>query len=281
MARLLQTLIAAGAPLGNVDEAVGKEWLLVRDNPLVSAANRGAFDIVGTLLRTNQQWSPVVLGHALVAGAPFGDVAFCREMLRRGALISTRGAQGKTALMSAAESGVPEVVALMLAAGARPNEADEEGETALHWVGKDAPFDRLESSAMNRRAAVDLLIRAGADVDAYDRLEFTPLTEALNERPEVVAALIAHGADVNRRVGGDSTALMANDNPETILLLLEAGADPFIRDEYGRTALEALKAWNERRRESAVEMDRRAHERGLQAQALLERWIAMHPEKTR
>jgi hypothetical protein len=274
-------LIAAGSPLGNIDGAAGEEWLLVRDNPLVSAANRGAFDIVDALLRTNQQWRPVVLGHALVAGARFGDVAFCREMLRRGAPVSSRDAQGKTAVMSAAESGVPEIVAVMLDAGARPNEADEEGETALHWVGKDAPFDRLEPSAMNRRAVVDLLVRAGADVDAYDRLEFTPLTEALNERPEVVTALIANGADVNRRVGGDSTALMADDNPETMSFLLEAGADPLVRDEYGRTALEALKARNEQRRESSSGQDRGAYERGLRAQAVLERWISTHPKKTR
>jgi ankyrin repeat protein len=247
---------------------------------LVSAANRGAFDIVDALLRTNTQWSPTVLGHALVAGARFGDIAFCREMLRRGAPISTRDAQKKTALMSAAESGVPEVVALMLAAGARPSEADERGETALHWVGKDTPLNRLEPSAMNRRAVVDLLVRAGADIDAYDELEFTPLTEALNERPEVVAALIAYGADVNRRVGRGSTALGVRDNPETMQLLLEAGADPFTRDEFGRTALGALKAWNELRRESGFR-DRRAYERGLQAEALLERWISTHPQKSR
>lgn len=274
-------LIAAGAPLGNVDAAAGEEWLLSRHNPLVSAAGRGAFDIVDALLRTNTQWSPTVLGHALVVGARFGDILFCREMLRRGALISTRDAQEKTTLMSAAESGVPEIVALMLAAGARPNEADKEGETALHWVGKEMPFNRLEPSAMNRRVVVDLLVRAGADVDSYDRLEYTPLTEALDERPEVVAALIAHGADVNRRVGRGGTALTADSNPETMLLLLEAGADPFMRDEYGRTALEALKAWNERRREWLLEQDPRAYERALQAEALLEQWISTHPEKKR
>lgn len=274
-------LIAAGVPLGNVDAAAGKESLLAWNNALVSAADRGAFDIVDALLRTNQKWSPVVLGHALVAGARFGDVAFCREMLRRGAPISTRDAQEKSALMSAAESGVPEVVALMLTAGARPNEADEDGETALHWVGKDAPFNRLEPSAMDRRAVVDLLVRAGGDVDAYDRLKYTPLTKALNERPDAVAALIAHGADVNRRVGRELTALMANDNPETMLLLLEAGANPFMRDEYGRTALEALKSWNKQRDELTFRYLRREYERGRQSEVLLERWISTHPEKAR
>ncbi len=270
-------LISADAPLGAIDAVAGEEWLLVRDNPLVSAANRGAFDIVDALLRTNATWSPLVLGHALVAGARFGDVAFCRAMLDRGAELRTRDAMGKTALMSAAESGVPEIVELLLTAGASVSDVDEDGETALHWVGKDAPFDRLEPSAMNRRAVVDLLVRAGAEVDAYDRLRYTPLTEALGERPEVVAALIAHGADVNRRVGDNDTALMATYNPETILLLLQAGADPSLRDKDGRTAIESLKATTERLGETARWRDRREHEQGLRAVAVLEQWMAAHP----
>lgn len=279
-AAAVAALIDAGAPLTNVDAVPGREWLLADDNPLVGAANRGAFDIVQILLRTNTRWSKVVLGHALVAGAQYGNAAFCKEMLKRGASVSTRDVSGKTALMSAAESGVPEVVSLVLAAGASVSEADGDGQTALHWVGKDPPFNRLEPSAMNRRAVVDLLVRAGGVVDKYDELRFTPLVQALNERPDVVAALIAHDADVNRRVGDNgSTALMANNNPETIRLLLEAGADPFLRDEFGRTAFQVLKNWNERRSKPIFWRERREHERALEAQAILERWMKDHPQR--
>jgi len=119
----------------------------------------------------------------------------------------------------------------------------------------------LEAAAYNGQAAAcDLLLEAGADPDAtYAPTGETVLHQAITKsgdprRTHIVQALIAAGADVNRRtVPGATTQCFARDirtrgetalhraaaygDPEMIAALVAAGADKTARDINGDSPL--------------------------------------------
>jgi ankyrin repeat protein len=137
-----------------------------------------------------------------------------------------------------------------------------DGATALHWA-----------SQWDDDATVDLLIRAGANVNAIDDYAVTPLllaaqngsvrvvetllqaganpnaalstgqtplmTAARTGKPDVVAALITHGADVRaKETTRGQTALMwaaAEKHADVARLLIEHGADVRERSTAGFT----------------------------------------------
>lgn len=79
------------------------------------------------------------------------------------------------------------------------------------------------------REMIDMLVRAGADVDAQDNLGYTPLMQAaVLENSEPLQILIGHHASVNIRDNAGHTALWharsKNNNEQNINILLQAGA---------------------------------------------------------
>jgi uncharacterized protein len=120
-----------------------------------------------------------------------------------------------------------------------------DGATALHWA---VYRDDLESA--------DLLIAAGAKVDAANRAGFTPLIMAAlyGNTPMIERLLKAH-ADVNQHLAnGETTVMLAarNGNPQAVKLLVAAGADLNAKERVrGTTAL----MWAaEQRHPAAVKM---------------------------
>jgi ankyrin repeat protein len=114
------------------------------------------------------------------------------------------------------------------------------------------------------RRVVDLLLDARADVNARDENGATPLISAWTYGEDAAPVLIARGADVNVQDNrhGD-TALMVCRNPNVTRMLLEAGADPYARNSDNKTALDLA----------------RMRDRGGDVVAVLERWMAAHPER--
>lgn len=78
-------------------------------------------------------------------------------------------------------------------------------------------------------------------------MSFVPLTQAVTSGDaSEVSALLANGADVNERTGGGQTPLILATifgHTHLISLLLEAGADPHLRDNLGLNAVD----WAQRR----------------------------------
>ena len=142
-------------------------------------------------------------------------------------------------LLNAALAGTPDEVRRLLAAGAAPDSANEEGQTALHLAARGGHLK-----------TVGLLIGAGADVNARDANDWTPLFKAAYNHeldtgyPLVVKALVDAGADVNARIFYGLTPLMlAAGGGEAAVceVLLNAGADVKATNDGGRSALAMAK----------------------------------------
>lgn len=108
---------------------------------------------------------------------------------------------GYSILSRAVSNNKNDIVKILLQAGADPNLKSDKGLTAL-----DAAF-------RNNEETVRLLIAAGANVNTQDSLEGrTPLIKAVN-----------------------------NDIISVVKILLDAGADPKIKDKHGDTAIDYYK----------------------------------------
>ena len=135
-----------------------------------------------------------------------------------------------------------------------------EGGTALHFA-----------AIANDRAMADILLDAGADLNARDdTYQMTPIGWANEEgHVEMVQYLYQRGAEVdlhraaayglvdrvkelvkgprrqvNALVGGWTALQLATvwGHPEVVELLLSRGGDPLLKDPYGRTTIEIARS---------------------------------------
>ncbi len=126
-----------------------------------------------------------------------------------------------------------------------------------------APLDRTPLHDAKTRRVAEVLVAAGARIDATDRWGRKPIHTAttaevidyLVERgcpanavwgpknntvlhsaasAEAVAAFLRHGVPVDVKNHAGETALFVNDVPEAIAALVDGGADPNARDFEGR-----------------------------------------------
>jgi len=124
---------------------------------------------------------------------------------------------------------------LLLLMAALPLRAAEapasDGTTALHWAAHD-----------DDQAAVEQLIKAGADVNARNDYGSTPLQEAAERGDAVmIRTLLRAGADVESANDEGQTALMTVarvGSVEAVKVLVKAGADVNAVEQWrGQTAL--------------------------------------------
>jgi len=107
-------------------------------------------------------------------------------ILEGGARPDLVDSRGRTALMMAAQEGFPDLVELLLQAGAGLDHGDSSGRRALHYAAR---------CQQNTLAVMEHLLVAKAVVDAMDSSGVTPLMTAASVQSEAaVAALLHHGA---------------------------------------------------------------------------------------
>ncbi len=170
---------------------------------------------------------------------------------------------GMTALMFAVENNSPDVVQVLLDAGADVNAEDKKKRTALDFAKRrkssvpemvkmllDAgasarkwPDDAfLELCKAGTAEEIREALECGANINAKDKDGRTVLMFAVeNNSPDIVLqALMNAGADANAKDKQDMTALMyaaKNSNPEAVKVLLEGGADATVKDKQDMTVL--------------------------------------------
>ncbi len=145
--------------------------------------------------------------------------------------------------VAARETPHPEVVSLLVGAGAEMDVRAPGGITLLH----EAVAGSSGTEGNGHSGVVTALVEAGADPNAGDLDGVTPLHWAAEARnPAVVAALAEAGADPNARdLDGVAPLHLAarSQNPAVVTALVEAGADLEVRDRSGVTPLEL--AWSD------------------------------------
>jgi ankyrin repeat protein len=166
---------------------------------------------------------------ALMHAAEVGQVAAVSLLLERGAQLEARDAAGWTAWMVAERAGRTDAARRLAEAG-----ADTSGGAANLALGEAIVRGDLD--------AVEASLRAGADPDAGDEKGERPLLVAIhNKRADLVAALIAGGADLDwgRGVRMYTPLLLAITTGQLDLVraLLAAGADPNAPSDQGETPL--------------------------------------------
>ncbi|MDE2677982.1 MAG: ankyrin repeat domain-containing protein [Gemmatimonadota bacterium] len=176
--------------------------------------------------------------------------------------VATRRLGGITALHEAAQNPNPEVLALLLEAGADPGALAWRGENHhYHWSGNVTPL--YDAARYNSNPEiVATLVAAGADVDGHGaQLSFPPpqqqtdsspvqhlsplyLAVRTEGHPATIEALVRAGANLELTDSDGRTVLhvAAIDYPAVFPLLLRLGADPDALDAEGKTPMDYARA---------------------------------------
>jgi len=236
--------------------------------PLMTAARVGNLDVVRRLLAAGADPTATESSRgqtALMWAIAENQTAVAQVILEVGGGVDSRTTNGFSPLLFAAQQGNIDVARMLLSAGADVNESAPDG------IGGDTNTQELfrqDTSASALMVAIDsghsemarFLIERGADVNDSGAGR-TPLHSATQqEMPVVVLALLSAGAGPNasleRRLPLLSRAITQDNgltpsiigatpfllaasygDVETMQILIDAGADPFLMTEDGTTAL--------------------------------------------
>ncbi|CAN4108578.1 unnamed protein product [Withania somnifera] len=167
---------------------------------------------------------------AVIHAARQGHTATVQYLIEQGADPATPSASGATALHHAAGNGHIELVKLLLSKGVDVDIQSDAG-TPLVWA-----------AGLGQEDAVKVLVEHHANLYAQTEDDnISPLVSAVaaNSLP-CVELLVKAGANVNVRAGEATPLLIAADNgsAEMINCLLQAGADPNAADEDGNKPIQ-------------------------------------------
>jgi uncharacterized protein len=226
----------------HVDGTTALHWAVRNDDRDTAAALLGA----GADPRAANRYGITPLHLA----AQNGSAAMIALLLEAGADANEIGIEGESVLMTAARTGVVDAARVLLERGANVNHREGwHGQTALMWA-----------AAQRHPAMLSLLLEHGADVNARSDIRewerqstdeprakwmplggLSPLLFAAREGcPACVPVLAEAGAELDTATPEGVSAVISaliNGHFDTAAALIEAGVDPNLADETGRTAL--------------------------------------------
>ncbi len=222
---MVDLLLDHGADVDSRDGSYG-------DTAINWAAYAGHLQMVAHLLEKGADPGIVGHGNALDIAMRRGFQPLVRLLAET--MGATRELSGNEEdLVAAVAAGDPEGVRHALASGADPAGTDRYNRPVLAMAARQG-----------RPGILELLMRAGAVVDAEDPIGYTALMEAARDRRlECVRVLIEHGADVNH-TGNDHGLHLTplhlgaiGGDPGVVEALAAAGARLDIKGSIGTTPL--------------------------------------------
>ncbi|BCM92200.1 hypothetical protein IAD21_04079 [Abditibacteriota bacterium] len=216
--------------------------------------------------------APASLDIQLLRATEKGDGKTLQSLVKQGANVNARNGDGMTPLMVAAQHSDGALCDFLLKSGADVRAHDKSGFSCLgygpmfadQFLKHGATATRNDGAALSDwlendvwidsdlqdddvRTDAKMLLRAGMNLNTrgFDEGGTTPLLNAVDSRPSLVAFLLALGADPNLSDATGRTPLMASisalfpatPDDSVALALLARGAKVNPRDEYGETAL--------------------------------------------
>jgi ankyrin repeat protein len=182
--------------------------------------------------------------------SPFGiicqsnDVTVLRHMIKRGADVNAdvnidQFGASKPLHFVCSHGQNPEMVAELLNNRANPNAKGFFEQTPLHMAASARP-KRNGNDGDDRTPVIEMLLKAGAKIDAVDKSEQTPLLAHISHSPNVTVAekLIDAGTNLKHvsRTDGSALHLAAERGLfEIVDLLVEKGAPLLLKNAQGRT----------------------------------------------
>lgn len=208
---------------------------------LESATRRGSDGMVRTLLKHG--FKPT--GRELVYASGHGLADITASLVKGGAPVDARVAsEGLTALIAATEGKFPEIVRILLEAGADPDVAlkSSMSSTTVEELNKASGGTALHHAAkMGQLDIIQLLVKAGANLNSPDKFASTPLIHAAEAgQLEAVRDLIQAGANIDHPNHGGMTALLDATwygRLEVVRYLIKHGANPNAHSTDGQGAL--------------------------------------------
>lgn len=187
---------------------------------LVRAAGAGHAALVVHLLAAGADVAHLTRSgvHCLAAAVVARREAVVRTLLAHGVSPDLPIAGGGSSLLYAAALADERIARALLEAGANPNAADEQGTTALQAAAQGA-FD--SSDTQRSRAMLDLLLRAGARLDAHNQ-----------QGQDALLVLLGARSQPGTRCDAEHLHQLAS-------CLLERGARVDTQDKRGVSALHA------------------------------------------
>lgn len=210
---LVSLLLARGADVNATDDC--------GMTPLLSAARSGKLAIAELLLNQKADPNAAVIGTVYDSPVPSGGAS---------------SVEGYTPLHYAARDNNLALAELLLRHHANVNAMDHFGQAPL----------LLATGSDEKRAVVELLLANGADVNERNKNGGTVLSVVVEANAtNILKTILAHKPDLEARFeawhgSGQFTPLqlaVVGGNQSIVAMLLEAGANPNVTDERGRTPL--------------------------------------------
>jgi ankyrin repeat protein len=227
-------------------------WWATERTPLMIAAKRGDIPVVRYLLdrgadpNLGDDRGRTALFFAVSPGVvaassrgpvvTWGHPAVVSVLLEHGADVNARSHAGCTALHTAATFGEVDLVRTLIGSGCDVHAQDERGNTALMCAASSLTC--TPPHCHTPTATVEALLECGADRDLENHAGRTAWLLALEHRAQPPLDLLkpTH-VDPNRAVGSRLIGAVRRDDVIGVRELLQAGADPNMRDSYGTPPL--------------------------------------------
>jgi len=266
--RLTEILIQKGVSLDTKDNS--------DKTALMHAIEKRNFDIAELLITNGANVNSYDKNHKtiLMYLSEEGNIKLIERIIPRLTNINLKNKDDKTALMFASEKGHLNIIKLLLKHNSNFGIIDNSNRTALTYsainghfeifelllnagakfhmpIDEDKNFTLFHASRKGNDSVLKKLIEKKVDINTQDNNGLTALMYATREAHLIVLdELLKYKANINIRDKHGKTALMhvfknydAYNNEKSIKfeniirLLVNAGADPFIENEYGRNSI--------------------------------------------